>query len=199
MTAQAPLINGMEDSPRGKLLSAAARLFRQNGFDRTTVRDIAREVGIQSGSLFHHFHSKEDILFAVMEEVIRFNTRRLSELMAAQSTAEGRLLALIRGELQSIVGDTSEAMVVLVQEWRCLSPERQEEALALREIYEQLWLDVLTELHGEGAFRADPFIMRRLLNGMTSWTANWFHHEGSVDMEELARIMLERVIGERRS
>ena len=198
MTEQAPLIHGMEDSPRGKLLSAAARLFRQHGFDRTTVRAIARETGIQSGSLFHHFDSKEDILFAVMEEVIRFNTRRLRELMAAEATPEGRLLALIRGELQSIVGDTSEAMIVLVQEWRCLSPDRQQQALALRDIYEQLWLDVLTELHQQGAFRADPFIMRRLLNGMTSWTTNWFHHEGSVDMEELARIMLERVIGEQR-
>lgn len=198
MTEQAPLIHGMEDSPRGKLLSAAARLFRQYGFDRTTVRAIARETGIQSGSLFHHFDSKEDILFAVMEEVIHFNTQRLRDLMAAESTAEGRLLALIRGELQSIVGDTSEAMIVLVQEWRCLSPDRQQEALALREIYEQLWLDVLTELHQQGTFRADPFIMRRLLNGMTSWTANWFHHEGSVDMEELAWIMLERVIGEQR-
>lgn len=198
MTQQAPLINGMEDTPRGKLLSAAARLFREKGFDRTTVRDIGRETGIQSGSIFHHFATKEDILYAVMEEVIRFNTDRLRALVAAEETAEDRLLALIRGELLSIVGDTREAMIVLVQEWRCLSPEKQQQALALRDVYEQLWLEVLEELHEQGVFRADPFVMRRLLNGMTSWTANWFHHEGSLDMEELARIMLERVVGERR-
>jgi AcrR family transcriptional regulator len=196
MTQQAPLINGMEDSPRGKLLSAAARLFREKGFDRTTVRDIAREVGIQSGSIFHHFATKEEILFAVMEEVIRFNTDRLRTMVAAQSSARDRLLALIRGELLSIVGDTREAMIVLVQEWRCLSPEKQEKALALRSIYEQLWLDTLAELHEQGAFRAEPFILRRLLNGMTSWTANWFEPDGSLDMEDLAVIMLERVVGE---
>ena len=72
--AESLAINGIDDSPRGRLLSAAAHLFRDKGFDRTTVRDIAASVGIQSGSIFHHFKSKEDILFAVMEEVIQFNT-----------------------------------------------------------------------------------------------------------------------------
>src|SRR5690606_31252012 len=112
--AQAQQINGMDDSPRGKLLSAAARLFRDKGFDRTTVRDIAREVGIQSGSIFHHFPTKEDILFAVMVEVIRFNTERLRSALAGADTAVEQLLALVRGELQSIIGDTREAMSVLV-------------------------------------------------------------------------------------
>ena len=56
-------IHGIDNSPRGRLLSAAAHLFRDKGFDRTTVRDIAAAVGIQSGSIFHHFKSKEDILY----------------------------------------------------------------------------------------------------------------------------------------
>lgn len=196
MTKQAPLINGMEDTPRGKLLSAAARLFREKGFDRTTVRDIAREVGIQSGSLFHHFASKEDILYAVMEEVIRFNTDRLRGLVEAAGTPTDRLRALIRGELLSIVGDTREAMIVLVDEWRCLSAQKQQSALALRSIYEQLWLDVLAELREQGAFSTDPFIMRRLLNGMTSWTANWYDARGSLDLDGLTEIILERIVGE---
>lgn len=196
MTKQAPLVNGMEDTPRGKLLSAAARLFREKGFDRTTVRDIAREVGIQSGSIFHHFPSKEDILYAVMEEVIHFNTGRLRTLVAAEDDAVGRLRALIRGELGSIIGDTREAMTILVQEWRCLSPEKQEQALGLRSIYEQLWLDVLNELHESGVFSANPFIMRRLITGMTGWSANWYHRDGTLEPEDLAEIILERVVGE---
>ena len=56
--AESLAINGIDDSPRGRLLSAAAHLFRDKGFDRTTVRDIAASVGIQSGSIFHHFKSK---------------------------------------------------------------------------------------------------------------------------------------------
>ena len=56
------------ESARGKLLQSAAHLFRNKGFERTTVRDLASAVGILSGSIFHHFKSKDEILRAVMEE-----------------------------------------------------------------------------------------------------------------------------------
>src|SRR5690606_35866151 len=102
-------VYGMDETPRGKLLSAAARLFREQGYDRTTVRDIAAAVGIQSGSIFHHFASKEDILFAVTMEVIRFNTERMRLATEGVADPEQRLRGLIRAELQSIVGDTREA------------------------------------------------------------------------------------------
>lgn len=195
--AESLAIHGIDDSPRGRLLSAAAHLFRDKGFDRTTVRDIAAAVGIQSGSIFHHFKSKEEILYAVMEEVIHFNTARLQAAVAGESTAEGQLRALIRAELQAIVGDTSEAMTVMVTEWRCLSEEKQRKALALRSIYEQLWLDALSALHEQGAMKTDPFIMRRLLTGMTGWTPNWFDRDGPLSLDGLADIMLARVIGEK--
>lgn len=192
------IVNGMDDTPRGKLLSAAARLFRDQGFDRTTVRDIAREVGIQSGSLFHHFPTKEDILFAVMVEVIRINTQRLQQALAGKSDPVDRLRALIRAELQTIVGDTREAMSVLVYEWRCLTPEHQREALALRDVYEQLWMDVLEALRSAGRLNADAFITRRLITGMTSWSSNWFDAHGSLTIDQLSDIILDRVIGEQR-
>ena len=194
--AQQQPVNGMDDSPRGKLLSAAARLFREKGFQRTTVRDIAREVGIQSGSLFHHFSSKEDILSAVMVEVIRFNTRRLRDAVAGVSDPVAQLHALVKGELQAIVGDTSEAMSVLVYEWRCLSEDKQREALALRAVYEQLWMETLGQLREAGYFSDDPFIVRRLITGMTSWTNTWFDPAGSLALEELATMIVHRVAGE---
>ena len=54
------------DSARGNLLQAAAHLFRNKGYERTTVRDLASAVGIQSGSIFHHFKSKVEILRACL-------------------------------------------------------------------------------------------------------------------------------------
>lgn len=57
------------DSPRGRLLTAAARQFRQKGYGATTVRDLASEVGILSGSIFHHVKNTEEILFGIMLEM----------------------------------------------------------------------------------------------------------------------------------
>jgi AcrR family transcriptional regulator len=177
-------------------LSHAAKLFRDKGYERTTVRDIAAVVGIQSGSIFHHFPSKGAILYAVIEEVIYTNTGRLRDAAAKETTPVAKLYALIHQELVFIEGDTREAMSVMVQEWRCLTPEQQESALKLRQIYEDIWLDVLAQLHEQGCFRCTPYVMRRLITGMNSWIHNWFDARQNLSLEDLAHIILARVVGE---
>ena len=181
-------------SARGKLLQTAAHLFRSKGFDRTTVRDLASAVGIQSGSIFHHFKSKDEILRSVMEETIIYNTALMRAALTDASGQRERVLALIRCELQSIMGGTGEAMAVLVYEWRALSPEGQAHILALRDTYEQLWLDVLGEAKTAGYFQAEVFILRRLLAGALSWTTTWFRQDGSMNLDQLAEQALLLVL-----
>ncbi|SDW38836.1 TetR/AcrR family transcriptional regulator [Marinobacter mobilis] len=172
-------------SARGRLLKEAARLFRDKGYERTTVRDLAAAVGIQSGSLFHHFRSKEKILEAVMVETILLNTAIMRSAVEEAGSSRDKLRALIRAELESVIGQTGEAMAVLVYEWRSLSEESQAKVLALRDIYEQLWLDVLAALKEEGVLLADPFIVRRLLTGALSWTVTWYREGRGMDLSEL--------------
>jgi AcrR family transcriptional regulator len=182
------LPNGMDDTPRGRLLAAAAHLFRSKGFERTTVRDLAQQVGIQSGSIFHHFKTKEEILRCVMEEVIHFNTGRMREGLEQSSDARAKLLALIESELMSINGDTGEAMAVLIFEWRCLKPESQAYILELRSHYERMWLDTLQQAKDEGLIAADRdlFILRRFLAGAISWSHYWYNPDGEMDLNQLA-------------
>src|SRR5262245_1868672 len=107
----------MDDTPRGRLLRAAAHLFSTQGYAQTTVRDLARAVGILSGSIFHHFESKEVILEAVMIEVSARGAERMRLAAEAESAPLDRVRALIRCELESIHGDTGEAMTLLASEW----------------------------------------------------------------------------------
>jgi AcrR family transcriptional regulator len=185
------------DSARGKLLQTAAHLFRNKGFERTTVRDLASAVGIQSGSIFHHFKSKDEILRAVMEETIRYNTALMRAALAEADSVRERVLALIRCELQSIMGGSGEAMAVLVYEWRSLSEQGQRQVLALRDIYEALWLEVLGQAKDAGYIRGDVFITRRFLTGALSWTTTWFRAEGSLSLDELAEQALILVLEEK--
>ncbi|WP_111495663.1 TetR/AcrR family transcriptional regulator [Marinobacter bohaiensis] len=187
---QAELVaNGTISDPlgaRGRLLHEAARLFREKGYERTTVRDLAAAVGIQSGSLFHHFRSKEDILKAVMEETIILNTELMRHALRQAATPRERLRALIRCELESINGQTGEAMAVLVFEWRSLSATSQQDVLHLRDVYEAMWLEVLGELKANGATAADPFLTRRMLTGALSWTVTWYRPDGPRSLDDLA-------------
>lgn len=182
------------ESPRGKLLQEAARLFRRKGYERTTVRDLANAVGIQSGSIFHHFKSKEEILRSVMEETVIYNTALLRAALDEASDLRERVLALIRGELQSIMGGTGEAMAVLVYEWRSLSEEGKAQVLALRDQYEEVWLGVLEEARAAGYVQNDPFILRRFLTGALSWTTTWYRPDGPMTLDSLAEEALAMVI-----
>ncbi|SDK13387.1 TetR/AcrR family transcriptional regulator [Microbulbifer yueqingensis] len=170
-------------SPRGRLLNAAAHLFVEKGFARTTVRDIAGEVGILSGSIFHHFRSKEEILCQVMREVTLFARARMAQAAAQASSPTSKLRACILCELEAIHGRAVPGFTILVSEWRSLSGKNQAVVLALREEYEQLWREVLEEAESV----ADPALARRLLQGALSHTYHWFRQkDGGLSLGELA-------------
>lgn len=182
------------NSAKGRLLVAAARLFKNKGYERTTVRDLAAEIGIQSGSLFHHYRSKEAILQAVMEETIIQNAALMRDALSKVDNPRDKVLALVRCELQAILGETGEAMSVLVYEWRSLKPDSRKHILALRDTYEQLWLDTLEEAREAGMVQIDPFILRRFLTGALSWTTNWYKPDGEMTMEQLAEYALSLAV-----
>lgn len=172
-------------SARGKLLQAAVDLFKRQGYERTTVRDLARAVGIQSGSIFHHFRSKPEILHAVVEECIRVTTARLQAAAALYEEPGDQLRALIRSELESINGEGGDALSVTVFEWRCLPAESQQELLGWRRKYDAVWLDSLRRTRPD--LPADEiFVIRRLLMGAISWTPTWYNRAGRLDLDELA-------------
>lgn len=181
-------------SAKGRLMRAAAHLFKTKGYERTTVRELGAAVGIQSGSLFHHFKSKEAILLGVMEETIVINMARMHEALSHAEDPEGRLLALIHCELDSVHSDTGEAMSVLVYEWRSLKEDKQKYILQLRDEYETLWLNTIRECIHAGLVEHDPFILRRLLTGAIGWTTTWYRQDGDLSLDALAEQTLKLAI-----
>jgi len=181
------------ETAKGRLLATAAKLFNQKGYERTTVRDLATAVGIQSGSIFHHFKTKEDILKAVMTETILYTTEKMRSRLDTASSIRDEILSLINCELESIIGDTGDAMAVLVYEWRSLSAENQKDILALRDVYEALWITSLQKAKNEGLISGDVFILRRFLTGALSWSKTWFNTKGDFSIDCLAEEALRLV------
>jgi hypothetical protein len=110
-----------------------------------------------------------------------------------------RVLALIRCELQSIMGGSGEAMAVLVYEWRSLSEEGQARVLALRDVYEEIWLQVLGEAKECRVYPWRCFHYPTFLTGALSWTTTWFRAGGSLSLDQLADEALILVLEERQS
>lgn len=187
---QLPQMGGLDHSPRGRVLRAAAYLFRKKGYAATPVRELAQLVGIQSGSLFHHFKTKDDILLAVMQEAIAYNTLRMQQAVDVEGLAQ-KIKALVRAELEAINGNTGDAMAVLVFEWDALKPQHQAPLLAMRDEYEAIWLEVLAQARVAGIIQHPPFIWRRLIGGAIAWTVTWYRPDGKMTLDQLAEIVMQ--------
>ena len=182
------------ESPRGRLLSAAAHLFRSKGYERTTVRDIAQEVGILSGSIFHHFRNKDDILRAVMSECVDRLLNHMNHSLQGISNPEERLRAMIRCELHAIFGQQGNALTVLIFEWRALSEESQQKLLEKRHAYERLWQDELKNASSRLRADIDPLVLRRFLHGSLYWTTHWYQDGGDYNLDDLTEQALRLIM-----
>lgn len=172
-------------SPKGRLLAAAARLFRTKGYSRTTVRDLAAEVGILSGSIFHHFKCKDEILFGVMSEVVAAMTVSLRTALDSADNPRARVRALISNELMFIHGKTGDAVAVLIFEWRALAAEKQALILKDREIFDKLWYETLEEARRIGLTVVESVVLRQLIHGAIAWSVYWYDENGQLALEDL--------------
>src|SRR3954453_165809 len=129
-------------SRREELMRVAARLFAEQGYQGTSLADLAEELGIQKPSLYHHIASKEDLLWEVAVEGARAFPEGLDAAPAGAPAAERIRLAL-RAHLSVVAGQLDVA-TVFVREWRYLEGERRERFLGERRRYEE---------RGRGLFR----------------------------------------------
>ena len=180
---------------RERILRAAARLFRKRGYKSTTVRDIAQEVGILSGSLFHHFRTKEEMLLEIMREAALSVCIRAEAVIDRAPSPVERLRELIRVEIESITGDGSrDYHGVLFFEWREVPEEIKPEFTRLRKRYHRSWLDVLDCCHAERRLRCEPDAASLILHGALSSAMTWYVPSGRYSTEEFGDILAHLVL-----
>lgn len=182
---------------RTRILRTAARLFRTRGYRGTTIRAISEQVGILSGSLFHHFSSKEQMLVEIMRNAAQSLCIRAEEEVAASSNPRERLQRLIRLQLDCLLGeDTRDFYSVLVSEWRELNQSAKPPLTVLRRRYFAVWQDVLLQCRRAGLLRTDPVATQFALHGAINWTNTWLRSSGRLSREEYAAL-LEQLVLER--
>src|ERR1051325_3064870 len=137
-----------ESNRRDELLRVSAKLFREKGFDGTSIRDISNAAGIHSGIPFYHLKTKQDILVAVMEQGLAEGLRKTEEVMALPLPPEQKLAKLIRSQLGTILEEGNDFIPVLLYDWRSLNPANRRRIVALKDRYDAQWQQVIEELKG---------------------------------------------------
>ena len=183
---------GSESERRREVVLTAGQLFCKHGYERTTVRELARAVGLQSGSLFHHFRSKEEILVAVMSEGIEEVLEQGALALAHYRDPGARLAALFRVHMWSMLkGAGGDAMNALVYEWRSLSPPSRDAVKSLSDRYEQMWQDVVAGAVDAGLLQGDARIIKRCVLGAMNLTVQWYKPGGRLQPAEFIDAMLQ--------
>ena len=184
--AQRKVRRNNESNRREELLRVSARLFREKGFDGTTIRDISGAAGMHSGSPFYHFKTKQDILVAVLEQGLAEGLRRQQDAAEGGGSAEARFTRMVRAQIGTILEDGNDFIPLLLNEWRSLTEANRRRIVALNDRYDALWQEVIDELKRAGHLPGDPRLVRLLIMGAVNWTGRWYRPAGRFSLDEIA-------------
>ncbi len=181
---------------RAELLDIAADLFASRGVRATTVRDIADAAGILSGSLYHHFDSKESMVDEILRAFLDDLFDRYRKIVASGLPSRETLAALVTTSYEAI--DRSHAAVAIYQgEAKHLEGDRFAYIGELNTEFRDLWVGVIERGVADGSFRPDvdvELVFRFLRD--TVWVAvRWYRPGGPLTAEEVGRQYLSIVLG----
>ena len=184
-------------SRRDELLDLAATMFAERGLRATTVRDIADSAGILSGSLYHHFKSKEQMVEEVLRDFLDWLFGRYQEIVDTEPNPLERLKGLFMTSFEAI--EDRHAQVVIYQdEAKRLSSLPQFDFVEARNKEQRkLWIDLLNEGVAQGCFRPDidVDVVYRFIRDTTWVSVRWYQPGGPLTAEEVGRQYLSIVLG----
>jgi AcrR family transcriptional regulator len=174
---------------RAEILQVAAELFARKGFEATSIREIGDAAGILSGSLYHHFSSKEEMLHDLLKGFVEKLVPMYEEVISNGDNVSDTLAALLEAGLKVSL-DNSPELTIVMQERKFLS--RHEEFGYVNDTMadvERIWYGVLQEGVRSGAFRKDldmNLVLRALMDLMSSITA-WYTPGSRYSLDEIIR------------
>ena len=173
---------------RDELLAIAAKLFAERGFKNTTVRDIADAAGILSGSLYHHFDSKESMVDELLDSFQRKLWEEYDDIEASDQTPREKLEAVVRVSFDAIDRNHSEVAIFQTDAAYLAGFERFAYLRERNIRFRNLWTGLLTEGVRSGELRSDLNVelVYRFLRD-TVWVAvRWYRPGGDLSPAQVA-------------
>lgn len=180
---------------RESILDVAVRLFGQQGYTGTSMRDIAKAVGVLPGSLYAHIDSKETLLAEIVDVGIRNFLQAVEPIARRPLPSEERLCAAIIAHVE-VVAQNPERSQVVFHQWRYLKEPTIAEAIAKRRRYEQAFVSIIEAGREDGTFEPDLNVRVAVLTilGALNWTPEWYSPTGRLSPAELGQMMADTLL-----
>jgi len=171
------------DITRQRVLEVTSDLFRRNGYQATSMRDIATALGMKSGSLYYYYDSKEALLAAILNDNIDATLAGLKQVVAnlpADATARQKFEAAIAASVKTI-SQAGDMAVASAQTLSFLQEPEFSEQSEHRRAYNQFWRDIIIEGKEKGEIRKDlpDAVASMAIVGALTFVAEWYESDRS--------------------
>jgi AcrR family transcriptional regulator len=186
---------------RQEILRTAARLFQQRGYDATSMNDVAAALKLSKGGLYHHFQSKDEILFEIMNHAMEITDERVLNPVRAIADPEDRLRALIRLHIEVVLSPRDREITVMLHENHPLPPSLRKRINSRKKDYIHFLENLMAEVQNKyrHAHRAKAKVSPRAaafaLLGMINWIYQWYKPEGDLQAQNLIPQFTDLIFG----
>lgn len=185
--APSPALRRNRGARRDELLQIASRVFATKGIAAATVRDIAQEAGILSGSLYHHFTSKEEMVREIITPGSTGATQSHADLIASAGNAADALRACILDAVRWAASKPDVARIFRNDAQYIRETPGLADSEGRRQANRLLWVAVVEAGIADGTFRADvdaDVVVRAMWDAVLS-SIRWFPPLGDRDPESI--------------
>jgi len=186
---------------RQEILRTAARLFQQRGYDATSMNDVAAALKLSKGGLYHHFQSKDEILFEIMNHAMEITDERVLNPVRAIADPEDRLRALIRLHIEVVLSPRDREITVMLHENHPLPPSLRKRINSRKKDYIHFLENLMAEVQNKSrhAHRAKAKVSPRAaafaLLGMINWIYQRYKPEGDLQAQNLIPQFTDLIFG----
>ncbi|HWY20245.1 MAG TPA: TetR/AcrR family transcriptional regulator [Candidatus Acidoferrum sp.] len=184
---------------RQEILRTAARLFQQRGYDATSMNDVAAALKLSKGGLYHHFQSKDEILFEIMNHAMEITQERVLNPVRDIADPELRLRALIRLHIEVVLSPRDREITVMLHENHPLPPALRKRINARKKDYihflENLMAEVQKQEQRESGRKVSARAAAFALLGMINWIYQWYKPEGELQAQNLIPQFTDLIFG----
>ena len=178
---------------KAEILTTAERLFRQKGYQATSIRDIASALGIKGGSLYSHVASKEELLWQIASRAAGEFFEAIEPIVGSDEPVPLKLRRAIIAHV-GVITRNLDAAAVYFHEWRHLSEPHRSEFARRRDEYEALFRRIVGEGIRSGIFApVDEKFAALLVLSALNWTYQWYRPDGPMSPEEIGRTLADLV------
>jgi TetR/AcrR family transcriptional regulator, cholesterol catabolism regulator len=182
---------------RQEILRTAARLFQQRGYDATSMNDVAASLKLSKGGLYHHFQSKDEILFEIMNHAMEMTQERVIAPVRSIADPLERLRALIRLHIEVVLSPRDREITVMLHENHPLPPALRKRINHRKKEYVHFVESLIADVQRTRAAKAavSPRAAAFALLGMINWIYQWYKPEGELQATNLIPQFTELIFG----